>query len=102
MRYIDRDEVARRLTYPACIRIVRDAMVALSQGDTLQLLRSILPLADGRLFGVMPGALGSRAAWALPGGVGDLGLRHAPSRGRFQAGGGRASIPLRCVVLPSY
>jgi ornithine cyclodeaminase len=61
MRFIDRDEVVRRLTYKACIPIVRDAMIALSRGETLQLLRSILKLSEGRLFGVMPGALGAHA-----------------------------------------
>ena len=59
MRFIDRDEVARRLTHPAAIRIVRDAMMALSRGDTRQLLRSILPLSPGRLYGAMTGALGT-------------------------------------------
>jgi ornithine cyclodeaminase/alanine dehydrogenase-like protein (mu-crystallin family) len=63
MRFIDREEVARRLTYAVCIPIVRDAMIALSRGETLQLLRSILPLGEGRLFGVMPGSLGPRAAF---------------------------------------
>lgn len=58
MRFIDREEVARRLTYEMCIAIVRDAMIAFSRGETRQLLRSIIPLADGRLFGVMPGAMG--------------------------------------------
>ena len=43
IRFIDRDEVARRLTYDLCIPIVRDAMIAFSQGETKQLLRSILP-----------------------------------------------------------
>jgi len=61
MRFIDREEVARRLTYDVCIPIVRDAMIALSTGQTKQLLRSILPLSEGRLFGVMPGAMGARA-----------------------------------------
>lgn len=61
MRFIDRDEVARRLTYDLCIPIVRDAMIAFSRGETRQLLRSIIPLADGRMFGVMPGAMGARA-----------------------------------------
>lgn len=63
MRFIDRDEIARRLTYDLCIPIVREAMIAFSRGDTKQLLRSILPLADGRLFGVMPGAMGGRAVF---------------------------------------
>ena len=57
MRLIDRDEVRRRLTYERCIPIVRDAMIAFSSGETRQLLRSIIPLSDGRLFGIMPGAL---------------------------------------------
>ena len=61
MRFIDRQEVARRLTYDVCIPIVRDAMIAFSRGETRQLLRSIIPLADGRMFGVMPGAMGVRA-----------------------------------------
>ena len=59
MRYIDRDEIARRLTYERCIPIVREAMRAFSAGQTKQLLRSILALSEGRLFGVMPGALGA-------------------------------------------
>jgi ornithine cyclodeaminase/alanine dehydrogenase-like protein (mu-crystallin family) len=63
MRFIDRDEVRRRLPYSACIPIVRDAMIALSRGDTLQTLRSIVKLSEGRLFGVMPGALGAHAAF---------------------------------------
>src|SRR5580698_7406246 len=61
MRFIDREEVARRLTYDVCIPIVRDAMIAFSRGETRQLLRSMIPLAEGRLFGVMPGAMGTRA-----------------------------------------
>jgi ornithine cyclodeaminase len=61
MRIIGRDEVARRLTYEVCIPIVRKAMIDLSSGETLQLLRSIIPLAEGRMFGIMPGALGEAA-----------------------------------------
>src|SRR6059058_3021725 len=63
MRFIDRDEVARRLTYEVCIPIVRDAMIAFSRGETKQLLRSIIPLSEGRLLGVMPGAMGAHAAF---------------------------------------
>jgi ornithine cyclodeaminase len=61
MRFIDREEVARRLTYEKCIPLIRQAMIAFSRGETKQLLRSILPLSEGRMFGVMPGALGSHA-----------------------------------------
>ncbi|MFZ0198882.1 MAG: ornithine cyclodeaminase family protein [Candidatus Sulfotelmatobacter sp.] len=63
MRFIDRDEVARRLTYEICIPIVRQAMIAFSRGQTKQLLRSIIPLSEGRLFGIMPGAMGAHAAF---------------------------------------
>jgi ornithine cyclodeaminase/alanine dehydrogenase-like protein (mu-crystallin family) len=63
MRFIDRDEVSSRLTYEKALPIVREAMIAFSKGETKQLLRSIIPLSDGRLFGVMPGAMGARAAF---------------------------------------
>lgn len=63
MRFIDREEVARRLTYDKCIPIVRDAMIAFSRGDTRQLLRSFIPLAKGRIFGIMPGAMGEAAVF---------------------------------------
>jgi len=63
MRFIDREEVSRRLTYDKCIPIIREAMIAFSKGETKQLLRSIIPLSDGRFFGVMPGAMGSHAVF---------------------------------------
>ncbi len=63
MRIIDRDEVASRLTYELCIPVVRQAMIAFSRGETRQLLRSIIPLADGHMFGVMPGAMGERGVF---------------------------------------
>lgn len=61
MRFISREEISRRLTYEVCIPIVRQAMIAFSKGETKQLLRSIITLSDGRLFGVMPGAMGAHA-----------------------------------------
>ena len=61
MRVIDQDEVRARLTYEACIPLVRETMIALSRGETRQLLRSIIPLGAGRAFGIMPGALGEGA-----------------------------------------
>ncbi|MDO8900070.1 MAG: ornithine cyclodeaminase family protein [Phenylobacterium sp.] len=63
MRVIGQEEVRARLTYEVCIPIVRAAMIALSRGETRQLLRSIIPLAQGHMFGVMPGALGERACF---------------------------------------
>jgi ornithine cyclodeaminase/alanine dehydrogenase-like protein (mu-crystallin family) len=61
MRFIDREEVSRRLTYDVCIPIVRKAMIALSKGETKQLLRSLIALSEGRILGLMPGALGAHA-----------------------------------------
>lgn len=63
MRYIDRDEIAARLSYDICIPILREAMIAFSKGETKQLLRAILPLGDGRLFGSMPGGMGGRGVF---------------------------------------
>ncbi len=61
MRFIDREEVARRLTYEMCIPIIRQAMIQFSRGETKQLLRSLIPLSEGRIFGIMPGAMGDHA-----------------------------------------
>lgn len=57
MRFIDAAEVTRRLDRQRCIDLVREAMIALAQGRTRQLLRGILDLDEDNLFGVMPGAL---------------------------------------------
>jgi ornithine cyclodeaminase len=63
MRFIDAAEVRANLTYEVCIPVVRAAMIALSAGETRQLLRSIMHFEDGRMFGVMPGAMGDTAAF---------------------------------------
>jgi ornithine cyclodeaminase len=36
-------------------------MIQFSRGETKQLLRSLIPLSDGRVFGIMPGAMGDHA-----------------------------------------
>ena len=56
LRILDRETVRRLLTYEAAIPLMREAMRALSAGRTRQALRQIVPLGDGRMFGVMPGA----------------------------------------------
>ena len=63
MRFIDREEVARRLTYEKCIPIVREAMIAFSRGETKATSALDHPAVRGRLFGVMPGAMGAQAAF---------------------------------------
>ena len=54
---VSAEEVARCLPYEECIPLMRDAMIALSEGRTRQLLRGIVDLPQSRAFGVMPGAM---------------------------------------------
>jgi ornithine cyclodeaminase len=80
-RLVSAGEVARILTYEACIPLMRDAMIALSQGRTRQLLRGIVDLAGGNMFGVMPGAMiggafGAKLISIFPGNVAAGGLSH--------------------------
>jgi ornithine cyclodeaminase len=55
---ISGEEVAEHLSWDACIPLMREAMSALSRGETKQLLRSIVDLDGGGMFGIMPGAMG--------------------------------------------
>ena len=55
--FVSAEEVARCLPYEECVPLMREAMIALSQGRTAQLLRSILDLPEGRAFGSMLGAM---------------------------------------------
>lgn len=54
---VSAEEVARLLPYGECVPLMREAMIALSEGRTRQLLRSILDLPEGRAFGSMLGAM---------------------------------------------
>ena len=54
---VSAEEVARLLPYAECVPLMREAMIALSEGRTRQLLRSILDLPEGRAFGSMLGAM---------------------------------------------
>ncbi|MFN3312000.1 MAG: ornithine cyclodeaminase family protein [Hyphomonas sp.] len=58
MIFIGSDDIRDALSYADCIEVIRGAMVRLSSGDTRQMLRQIMPLDQGRLFGVMGGTLG--------------------------------------------
>ena len=57
MIWISAEEVERRLPYAECIPLMREAMIALSQGRSRQMLRQILDLPEGRAFGAMLGAM---------------------------------------------
>lgn len=60
-------EVRRWLDFPGCIEAVHEAMAGFSAEGREQPLRSIVPLDEGRLFGVMPGV--------APGTAGDFGAK---------------------------
>jgi ornithine cyclodeaminase len=53
---ISREEVARHLSYEDCIPLMREAMIALSRGQSSQILRTIIDLKGGGQYGIMPGA----------------------------------------------
>jgi ornithine cyclodeaminase/alanine dehydrogenase-like protein (mu-crystallin family) len=55
--FIDAAEVRGRLNHADGIPLMKTAMIALAEGRSQQLLRGIIDLGDGDLFGVMPGAL---------------------------------------------
>ncbi|MBX3484881.1 ornithine cyclodeaminase family protein [Phenylobacterium sp.] len=57
------EDVRARLTYEAAIPVVREAMIALSDGRVRQLLRSFIGVGEGRTFAIMPASLGERAAF---------------------------------------
>jgi ornithine cyclodeaminase len=81
MIVIGREAVARQLTYETCIPLMRDAMIALSQGRTRQLLRGILDLGGGNALGVMPGSLdggplGAKLVSVFPGNFARGGSSH--------------------------
>ncbi|HVJ51967.1 MAG TPA: ornithine cyclodeaminase family protein [Aliidongia sp.] len=54
---LGREEVRRHLTFEHCIPLMRETAMSLSRGDTRVLLRSVMALAQGHKFGIMPGAL---------------------------------------------
>lgn len=57
IRFYDAAEVEALLDYPGCIEAMRRAMAALSSGEGPQPLRQIWPLANGEVWGIMPGQL---------------------------------------------
>jgi ornithine cyclodeaminase/alanine dehydrogenase-like protein (mu-crystallin family) len=59
----DAAAVRRALTYEVAIPVVREAMIALSDGRVRQLLRSFIGLGEGRTFAIMPAALDAHGAF---------------------------------------
>jgi ornithine cyclodeaminase/alanine dehydrogenase-like protein (mu-crystallin family) len=54
---LHRDDVRRHLTFERCMPLMRQAAMAISRGTARLPLRSVVPLAGDRKFGIMPGAL---------------------------------------------
>ena len=55
--FYDADQVEELLDYPGCIGAMRKAMIALSSDERPQPLRTIWPVGDGEMWGIMPGEL---------------------------------------------
>ncbi|MGD2133442.1 MAG: ornithine cyclodeaminase family protein [Maricaulaceae bacterium] len=58
--FLDADAIRERLSIADCIPLVREAMIALSDGTARQLLRSFIPMGPDRTFAQMPAALSER------------------------------------------
>lgn len=63
LNVFDAAAVRESLTCEAAIPLVREAMIALSDGRVRQLLRSFIGLGEGRTFAIMPAALSERGAF---------------------------------------
>ena len=59
----DARTVRDHLTYEVAIPVVREAMLALSDGRVRQLLRSFIGMGEGRTFAIMPAALSDRGVF---------------------------------------
>ncbi len=61
---VNQQEIRRLLTMPACMELMHDAFSALSRGEGVQPLRSVMRMPDG-LMGLMPAFLAPLDASAL-------------------------------------
>ncbi|BCH29059.1 ornithine cyclodeaminase [Mesorhizobium sp. L-8-10] len=65
MRQISAEEVYAALPIGECIDVVAKAMVAVSRGQAVLPLRSLMPLGSGNAMGIMPGGLSSPAVHGI-------------------------------------
>lgn len=61
----DARTVRDHLTYEVAIPVVREAMLALSDGRVRQVLRSFIGIGEGRTFAIMPAALSDRGVFGV-------------------------------------
>lgn len=54
MQYFDRSQVMELLDMAGCIGLMRDTLIDYSTGQTIQVLRTAMPLAPGKVLGVIP------------------------------------------------
>ena len=57
MKYIDGNQVAALLDMKSCIALMRETLIEKAQGRAQQVLRVAMPLAEGKVLGVMPAAV---------------------------------------------
>jgi ornithine cyclodeaminase len=61
--FVDAAAVRAALTPAVAIALIREAMIGLSRGETIQSPRAVLELAHNNKFGVMPAALSATGAF---------------------------------------
>ncbi|HEX7064199.1 MAG TPA: ornithine cyclodeaminase family protein, partial [Bacillales bacterium] len=57
MLVITQDEVDSLLSMASCIEVMKTVLAELSKGEAVQELRSVMPVKQGKLLGMMPGIL---------------------------------------------
>jgi ornithine cyclodeaminase len=60
MRIIDHAQVEQMLDMQRCIGLMKEALIALSNGNAKQIVRPVLPLYDKNVLGMMPAYLASK------------------------------------------
>ncbi|MDP5275402.1 ornithine cyclodeaminase family protein [Chengkuizengella axinellae] len=59
MLFINQEEVKQMLTMSACIEIMEKVLLDLAKGEAIQPLRSVIPVDQTNLLGLMPGVVKS-------------------------------------------
>lgn len=57
MVFIDGETVTKHLDMARCISLMRETLMSDARGETVQPLRSVLRISEGKLLGIMPAAI---------------------------------------------